>query len=338
MANIQKYFEKFHDNIRLSDKDEKAKLQDKRDLLIKDLKDGLKKNAENNDEEQLKFENFNQGSYAMYTGIKPYNEDYDIDVGVIFDNTEDDFNNPVELKKKVRNALNSNFRTVKIRRPCVTVVYHKSGEPEYHVDLAIYIKDDFDDNCLYLAIGKENSDENNQEWSEQDPKGLIYKINNAYSGDDRKQFKRIIRYLKKWKDKNFTNGGAPISIALTCAAYHWFKPHKEIMGDYNDLRSLINLVKNMLDEFDFITDRLEIYLPVAPGNDLLDKLTDNQMDVFQEKLQSLLAALNKAKDETSKLEACKILQKQFGDVFPLPEQDEVKQSSTPPVVTTGTSA
>ena len=36
--------------------------------------------------------------------------------------------------------------------------------------------------------------------------------------------------------------------------------------------------------------------------------------------------------------ACKILQKQFGDVFPLPEQDEVKQSSTPPVVTTGTSA
>ena len=35
MSNLQKQFEKFHENIRLSDKDEKAKLQEK----IKAIKD-----------------------------------------------------------------------------------------------------------------------------------------------------------------------------------------------------------------------------------------------------------------------------------------------------------
>jgi Cyclic GMP-AMP synthase DncV-like, nucleotidyltransferase domain/Cyclic GMP-AMP synthase, C-terminal domain len=336
MADLQKQFEKFHENIRLSEKNEKAKLQEKRNLLVSDLKDGLKKQAEENDEECLKFVSFNQGSYAMSTGIKPINDDYDIDVGIIFDNTEEDFDNPVQLKKKVRDALNSNFRTVKIRRPCVTVIYHKDGESEYHVDMAIYVKDEYDEECLYLAIGRENSDESNQDWSEQDPKGLINKINNRFIGDDRKQFKRIIRYLKKWRDKNFINGGAPISIGLTCASYHWFSPSKQV--EYSDLNALLTLTEAMLNEFDYFTDRLEVELPVNPRNDLFGGMTDKQMEIFQEKLESLKEALIDVKRESSKSEACKILRKQFGDDFPVSDDGKVKQSSTSPVVTTGTSA
>ena len=75
MSNLQKQFEKFHENIRLSDKDEKAKLQDKRELLIKDLRRGLKRDAEENNTSRLIFNYFNQGSYAMHTGTKPYNND-----------------------------------------------------------------------------------------------------------------------------------------------------------------------------------------------------------------------------------------------------------------------
>lgn len=340
MADIQKQFEEFHTEILLSDSDGKAKLQEKRDLLISDLRAGLKREAEKKNETPLKFEHFNQGSYAMHTGTKPYDNDYDIDVGIIFDNTRDDFDSPVELKKKVKDALNSTFRTVKIRRPCVTVTYQKDGKPDYHVDLAIYVKVDGED-YFQIAMGKENSSEDNQEWQDSDPKGLINKINNQFTGDDRTQYRCSIRYLKRWRDKQFRNSGAPISIALTCAAYHWFQPVKSA-GKYNDLKALIALVDEMLDNFD-IFGRLEIELPVIPHSDLLDRMTDTQMDTFKEKLELFQDTLIRARNETSKKEACKKLKKLFGDEFPVPEgddkpKDKVRRSSKSPVVTTGTSA
>lgn len=335
---MQDQFNKFHEKIRLSDKDEKAKLQEKRELLVADLKAGLKREADRKNETPLRFEYFNQGSYAMHTGTKPYDNDYDIDVGIIFDNTQDDFDNPIELKKKVKDALNSTFRTVSIRRPCVTVTYHKDGKPDYHVDLAVYVKIDGEDH-YEIAIGKEHSNEDNLEWQESDPKGLIKKINNQFTGDDRKQFRRVVRYLKRWRDKQFRNGGAPISIALTCAAYHWFSP--KVTGVNNDLRSLRALINEMIDSFNWFDDRLEVELPVIPRGDLLDSMTDNQMVTFKEKLEALKDALDSARDDSSQTDACKTLQKQFGDEFPVPEDDnadKVKKSAKAPVVTTGTSA
>ena len=98
MANVQKQFDDFHSGIRLSNDDEKAKLQDKRNMLVKNLKDGLKKRAEDGDSSHS-FESFNQGSYAMHTGTKPLNDEYDIDVGIIFDNVKEDFDDPVGSRK-----------------------------------------------------------------------------------------------------------------------------------------------------------------------------------------------------------------------------------------------
>lgn len=342
MADVQKQFTEFHSNIRLKDDDEKAKLQEKRNLLIDDLNAGLKREADKKGEESLKFKHFNQGSYAMHTGTKPYDNDYDIDVGLTFDNTQDDFDTPVELKKKVKDALNSTFRTVKIRRPCVTVTYMKDNKPDYHVDLAVYVNID-DEDHYEIAMGKEHSDEENQEWQESDPKGLIKKINNLFSDDDeRKQFRRAIRYLKRWRDKQFRNGGVPISIALTCAAYHWFEPVK-IAGEYNDLRALKGLVDEMINNFDFFSHQLEVELPVIPNSDLLEKMTDKQMDTFNEKLEDLKKSLENAKNDSSLTAACKTLKKQFGDDFPVPEndnkpKDKITKSKTSPVVTTGSSA
>ena len=310
-------------------------------MLVKNLKDGLKKRAEDGDSSHS-FESFNQGSYAMHTGTKPLNDEYDIDVGIIFDNVKEDFDDPVELKKMVRKAIESNFRTVKIRRPCVTVTYQKDGRPEYHVDLAIYVKKTSGD-TYYLAMGKEHSTSDNIEWWDSDPKGLTDKINNRFTGDDRKQFKRVIRFLKRWRDKKFTNSNeAPISIALTCATYHWFAPAKT-GGEYSDLRAMLNLVNDMLDEFGIFSGRLAVELPVTPYNNLLEGVTDNQMGSFKEKLTIFRDTLQSALDETSIKEACKQLRKQFGNEFPEGEDVEDNSESSlksrvAPVVVTGSSA
>lgn len=345
MADVQKQFVKFHDEIRHRDGDEKAKLQEKRDLLVDDLKKGLKKQAEEKGEDPLKFTSFNQGSYAMHTGTKPHDNDYDIDVGIVFDNIKDDFDGPVALKKKVRDALDSQFRTVNIRRPCVTVTYMKDKKPDYHVDMAIYAKIDNDD--IYdIAMGKEHSSEENCVWDNSDPKGLIKEINERFDDEEeRKQYRRVIRYLKRWRDRQFKNGGAPISIGLTCAAYHWFEPIK-VAGSYNDLRAVRHLVNKMISEFTILWSRLEVKLPVTPKSDLFEKMTEKQMGDFKEKLTNLRESLDKAKDDESLKSACKTLNKEFGDDFPIPEDDNggsdksgtKKSHSKKPYVTTGTSA
>ena len=84
MANVQTYFNRFHDTIRRN-YDDSSILRGKRDLLLRDLREGLRRYAQNHNVKIPRFEHFNQGSYAIGTGIEPLlGEDYDIDVGLNF--------------------------------------------------------------------------------------------------------------------------------------------------------------------------------------------------------------------------------------------------------------
>jgi len=115
MPAAQKQFDEFHAAIKLDNDDEKAKLREKRETLLTALRKNLPADLPT-------FESFNQGSYSMHTGVVPLDGNYDINVGLIFDCRRDKYPDPVVLKKKVRDALDSHGRTVTIRRPCVTVV------------------------------------------------------------------------------------------------------------------------------------------------------------------------------------------------------------------------
>lgn len=114
MPAVQKQFEDFHNAIRLDEDDEKATLREKRETIIKALRANL-------GDDVPTFTNFNQGSYSMHTGVVPLDGNFDIDVGLIFDCNQDKYPDPIVLKKKLRDAVDTNFRTVVIRRPCVTV-------------------------------------------------------------------------------------------------------------------------------------------------------------------------------------------------------------------------
>lgn len=343
MANLQKQFNDFHDAIRLKGYSDNSTLRDKRDLLIKDLKAGFKKQEEEDDAPPLSFQNFDQGSYAIHTGTKPLHksDDYDIDVGLIFDlNTNDHqeyLDDPVKLKKRIFNALNREKRTVQIKEPCGRVQYSKNGENSYHVDLAIYKSIEGTDE-LDLARGKENSLADKRYWDRQDPKELISKVNNVQSdADNRAQMRRCIRYLKRWRYKKFTNGGAPVSIALTIAAYHWFVSSIDIDGKPSDQKALLNLVTAMLSHKG-ADNRLVITVPVTPNTDLLSMMTANQMENFLSKLEQLKDAVKQSIDLLCPHEASKQLEKQFGDEFPIPEKEETGKKAALSVVTTGSSA
>jgi len=337
MPAVQKQFEDFHGAICFDEDDEKATLRKKRDTIV----DALRANL---GDDVPSFTNFNQGSYSMHTGVVPLDGNYDIDVGLIFDCDESKYSDPVALKKKVRDAANTNFRTVVIRRPCVTVNYMEGGKIAYHVDLAIYTKDA--NGKLYLAKGKENSAVEHRVWELSDPQALTNLICTRFeNSEQRAQYRRCIRYLKRWRQVQFSGGGAPLSIALTVAALSWFKPNFGTSGKPVDLLAMLDWVKAMLSNFtyeyskdDGVHLRLKVMLPVEPYNDLMAKRTAAQMKNFKEKLEALRDALQDAYNEELPEDACKLLKKQFGDDFKVPEKSETAKAVAPAVISTGNSA
>lgn len=322
MNNLQSEFIEFHDKIKLS-LDENKELRDKRDILLEKL-------SKNIADEAADYTIFNQGSYAMHTGIKPDDGDYDIDVGLRFDLSRDDYPDPVSVKKWVYDALEGHTEKVEIRKSCVTVTYKEDGEDAYHIDFACYSQEDED---LYIAKGKLESSEENRFWEESDPKGLLDNMGRHFSDkDDLAQFRRIIRYMKKWKNKHFESSGnsAPTGIALTALAYDNFEVQKApnpVTGkyeydDFGALKKFVDKIKKMfVKKYDYETGdsyhSIEQKLFVKPYNNLFAKMSKKQQEDFYKKIGMMLEKLCVAEGKEKKSEACNIMVEIFGSDFPV---------------------
>jgi len=324
VANLQPQFNKFHDAIRI-DFDGNQPLRDKRDLIVKNLRDGLKKIFYPS--YPPTFSSFNQGSYDLYTGVKALSgEDYDIDVGIIFDFSKSEYK-PVQVKEWVCTALETGTRKVHIKRPCVRVQYYSNSQKHFHIDLAIYSVDKnyFGRDINHIAKGFSGSYEHMKTWELSEPFKLKELLKSKIAdSSDREQFRRVIRYLKRWKDYNFSSTvtGRPTGIALTACCYNIFVPQEiavynnySYQYQYNDLKALQNVVNGIIGMFTW-NNQICIKLPVEPYNDLFEKMSDNQMFSMKQKLINLRDALTNASNEYYPSSACAKLQKVFGNDFP----------------------
>ena len=335
MAKLQKEFIKFHEAIKLKRYDENSDLRDKRDMLFKELRDALKDEKIPDTDKKLTFREINQGSYAMGTGIKPNNDDYDIDIGAIFNVTKDEYDSG-ELKTLVRDKLNKGNRTVKYNRPCLTVEYQSE---DYHVDLAVY-SDNSDD--IHIAWGKEYSEE--KVWYKSEPEELTTWVSNVSKDSDvSAQFRRCVRYLKKWKEKKFSSNGneSPPSIGITIQARKAFSEKFAYSKDH-DLSALITTVRHIKNSFvltyedDEYLQGISVPLPVQPFKNVYYKMSLKQQDSFYHRISDLLELLESVVAEESEHEASKMLRKVFGDDFELLE--DARASKTAPYITTGQNA
>ncbi|MEX2375641.1 MAG: nucleotidyltransferase [Dehalococcoidia bacterium] len=351
MANVQKQFDEFDGKIRLGRFDEEKTLREKRDIIRKKLRERLPEVFKLHDEDCLEFSFHNQGSYELGTGVKPLDGDYDIDQGLYFKASTSDYPDPVVLKKRVHEALDGHTDSVLIRRPCVTVQYRQGDEPLYHVDVAVYSDgSENGDGKSRLALGKENSAADFRKWELSDPQGLVDKIHDRFSGNDKAQFRRCVRYLKRWRDEKFTSqgNGTPVGIGLTVAAYDDLSAvyMDAIAGTPDDLIALRNLIRDVFNRFtqewdaeqEKFVKRLKVTLPVEPYNDLFARMTQRQMEEFEKKLERLLEALNYAVDEVDPHDACKELCRVFGDDFPVPDKSDTAKRHSAAIVSTSGSA
>ncbi|MBF0705793.1 nucleotidyltransferase [Alkalihalobacillus hwajinpoensis] len=340
MADIQRQFESFHDEIKLKRFKENKELREKRDIITSKIKEGVKVKFGEKGENVSEIEFIDQGSYAVDLGIVPEDKDYDIDEGVIFNLHKEDYPDPLELKKIIRDILSHHTNTSpKIKNPCVTITYLSENEPLYHVDLPVYLRSKYN-NYLYLAWGKEYSSDDNRYWDIADPQGLKEHIRNSFTDNEKKQFKRVVRYMKKWKDICFASSGSarPPSIGITIAAVDLFsykQTYDPITGDFkdNDLIALKHFVSNFkgrfISQWDYELERnvftVEYQLPVQPYSNVFSKMSRLQMDSFYQKLNDLESALNEAETKSDPHDSCKILSPRFfGGKFPIPVSKEAR--------------
>ncbi len=323
--SVQSEFLDFHDRIKL-DYDVKAELRDKRDILIRILRNSGKLPG---------FTSFNQGSYGMFLGVEPVGDrEYDIDVGLRFDVDKDDYE-PTDLKNTIREILknHTDYGTV-IKKPCVTVTYKKDGEPAYHVDLVSYVYEDHTnkDSQLFLAKGKDSAPDEIC-WEKSDPIGLINYINNAISVDKaRDQFRRVVRYLKRWKHIRFDSNGhaEPASIGITLIAADCYEESED------DLNALFGIVESIQNLFTFVRrdNSRNLYRIIYPmpsslrfdnDTDAFIKMTDIQMTDFKDRIDKLARDLDDVKNEPDEVEQCRKLNRIFGEDFHIPEAKAVSK-------------
>jgi hypothetical protein len=330
--SLQNQFSKFEENIRLTWSDRKLKeIRKKGESIQEDICSAFKKKG------YSVMEFFQQGSYATQTCIEPLNEgdDYDIDVGVVIDasNAPD---NPVEVKKTLRDVLtNRNLKNPKIKMPCVTAQYYKEGEKHFHLDYPIYKKSQ---SKFFLAIGKEFSDENTRKWEPGDPKGLIDWVNkkSAFSSEENYfQYKRLIRYMKRWRDYCITGTErkSVYSIALTVMIHEKYQSAISTDGDVNDLESLRKTVSSILNSsyfrimsYDYKNNpqyEVVVNLPVEPWRDIFNKHGKTLGTFLYNKFSSLLKNLDEVNRESNLKRQCEILADDiFGEDFPIPEDNQ----------------
>jgi len=231
---------------------------------------------------------------------------------------------PLEAKQRVCDAVSGQTERVEWMRHCIRVQYARKGEPVYHVDLPVYWKSRWGDS-LDLAVGKQHSSHPHKEWQPADPKGLIKRVNEYGSGQDRLQFRRVVRYLKRWTDVHFPDEGnaSPVGIGLTVAASNGFSDkydsyRADTPAQCDDLAATKALVDYMRTRFRPVHQdgeqawRLQALLPVKPKNDVFGRMTNQQMREFRGRIEKLAVSLQQA----SKSRSTEALLRAFGDDFP----------------------
>lgn len=133
----RKFNEFYHTKIILPEKSQNE-LRQKRKTNIKRLKSGLSEyNAENKTGFRISEERI-QGSMAMHTVVQNDENDYDIDVGIVFESDNLDEIGPYAIKNILENALKRKMGQFAVeplvKTSCVRMEYSNG----YHVDFAIF--------------------------------------------------------------------------------------------------------------------------------------------------------------------------------------------------------
>jgi hypothetical protein len=299
------------EKVKLS-KDDMSDLKEYRDKNLTRLTNGLEKNG---DPAYHKF--INQGSDAMKTIIQHPDNDYDIDVGIIF--KRDDLKGsqnadktPLDSRKMVCEAMQDDRfnKAPKVLKNCVRVFY-KEG---HHVDMPVYRTYENENGRVILELA-------GSEWEESDPEAI-----NRWFKEEKKRkskLKDIVQLSKKWS-KSRDSWNMPSGLIFTILLSENHTNHKRVdevfYWSLKELRDRLNNDKKVCNptNCDEITSSEKHLKKVEFLLEKLDDTLDNNLAILEE-------------DSCSYEEAMKAWSKFFKDDFfkdkiPLKKETSTRES------------
>jgi hypothetical protein len=331
MANVQRYFEQFHEKIR-TDYELNSTLREKKDIILNLLRKRLK------EAERPSFDELLQGSYStpVRTGVRPIAKlEYDIDVGLRFSFRED-AHSPTEVRKWVLQGVEGHTDRVEGMGPCIRVGYADG----YHVDLVSYATWTDSANREQFRLAHRSKG-----WRPADPPGLLEHIKNARrpfegtedSGTKTDQLRRVVRCLKRWYDVAIPeeSDAKPSGLAFLLHAIGSMSPTCAWDGTPDDRGALVSLARQAAG----VQGRIVLDKPTPEYEDVFGKLSDDEMADLKKRFGTMADVLDRAAREVDPVLACKALRQVFGDDFPVPEpEDTARKTGAPAIVTSSTSA
>lgn len=318
--NFDPEFKKFHGRVKL-DSSKKTTLLGSKDALRGKIKADFKA------KDRIPVPDFcMQGSFAMCSTINPSKKEYDLDDGVYLKNIDtskpiEKWESPETVHSWIVSAVDGHTSKKPLdKNLCVRVLY---ADENKHVDLPIYAEKDGE---YYLAV-------KNKGWMESDPK----EINDWFTQEVKKngeQYRRVVRYLKAWKDhREDKNGTVKLfgGFQLTVLAAKHFVRDSE--SDEESFFRTVESINNSIWSY-----RYSISHPVRLAKNIIEHYSDKRKELFQDEFKNMFDKAKKAYDEKKCEEKAKKWVKVFGDRFPIPTESECdkKKSKETPATITGT--
>lgn len=280
MYDCSKEFNKFYRTEVVLPETEQSELREKRKLNIKRLRDGL---LEYNDEKGKDYkvaEDRIQGSMAMHTTVQNDKNDYDIDVGIVFESNNLNDLGSLSTRNLVADALKRKTKQFAedpdVKTSCVRLKYASTG---YHVDFAIfkrYKEDSEGKDYIYEHAGAK--------WSVRHLKALEEWFNREIK-DKSDNLRKVIRLSKMFCKSREYWKNMPSGLIQTVLC------DEKLTIDYSRIDELF--YHTMQAIVDRINDSTEVAAPVDNGRALVTRDVDRQrMNNWKNRLESNLKELN----------------------------------------------
>lgn len=290
MYDLSSKFNTFYNSYVVLSKSEQTNLHSKKDLNIQRLKDGLKEYNEENKTSYSIVETCVQGSVAMSTVVQNEDDDYDIDVAVVFDKSVLGDKGAQSTRNMVANALKRKTKQFnaepEVKTSCVRIKYADG----YHIDFAIYRReyDSLNDCWVYEHAGSE--------WTKRDLKGLNDWFKTQNDNSDGK-LRKVIRLSKMFCNSRKSWKNMPSGLLQTVLCDEKLQESYERIDElfYYTMKEIVNRLE---------TNTL-VAAPVDNGRDLTPRNSDTQrMTNWKNRLNSKLEGLEILfDDDCSKFDA-----------------------------------
>lgn len=208
MYDLSSKFNTFYTTCVVLPKVDQNELYSKKDINIQRLKDGLKEFNEENKTSYSIVEDCVQGSVKMSTVVQNENDDYDIDVAIVFDRDVLGDKGSLATRNMVADALGRKTQQFnadpEVKTSCVRIKYAEG----YHIDFAVYRRyyDDANGNWIYEHAGSE--------WSQRELKGLSDWFEEQNDNSDEK-LRKVTRLSKMFCESRETWKNMPSGLIQT---------------------------------------------------------------------------------------------------------------------------